>query len=267
MLLEAGSARIPQVCVGSSPSCPRGWRKAPADATAGPVSTGGLSRVCWTNLMTPGEPGGGGGLVRLPCAVKPGTPPCAGLSRGPRLLGPCPSAALGPGYPSLQPGSAQVKGEMQEDRHSCPAAAGPRHCSGSPFHLLPCPRRPCRKDRQRNRPPCSGRQLGVGGAGAALCCPQVSDPGQDGSGSASRASVRPLPAAPPPPHPAPSERCAASHLWPHSPRSVSRPKAKSGLSRTQSECPWQSFPSPWGPWWKWGSCPALGRGATGAPES
>ena len=167
MLLEAGSARIPQVCVGSSPSCPRGRRKAPADATAGPVSTGGLSRVCWTNLMTPGEPGGGGGLVRLPCAVKPGTPPCAGLSRGPRLLGPCPSAALGPGYPSLQPGSAQVKGEMQEDRHSCPAAAGPRHCSGSPFHLLPRPRRPCRKDRQRNRPPCSGHQLGVGGGGAA----------------------------------------------------------------------------------------------------
>ena len=100
-----------------------------------------------------------------------------------------------------------------------------------------------------------------------LCCPQVSDPGQDGSSSASRASVRPLPAAPPPPHPAPSERCAASHLRPHSPRSASRPKAKSGLSRTQSECPWQSFPSPRGPWWKRGSCPALGRGATGAPES
>uniref|UniRef100_A0A4W2ID42 Proline rich acidic protein 1 n=1 Tax=Bos indicus x Bos taurus TaxID=30522 RepID=A0A4W2ID42_BOBOX len=56
---------------------------------------------------------------------------------------------------------------MQEDRHSCPAAAGPRHCSGSPFHLLPRPRRPCRKDRQRNRPPCSGHQLGVGGGGAA----------------------------------------------------------------------------------------------------
>ena len=167
LLLEVGSARIPQVRVGSSPSRPRGCRKAPADATAGPVSTGGLSRVWGTSLMTPGEPGGGGGLVKLPCAVKPGTPPCAGLSRGPRLLGPCPSAAPGPGYPSLQPGSAQVKGEMQEDRHSCPAAAGPRHGSGSLFHLLPCPRRPCRKDRQRNRPPCSGRQLGVGGEGAA----------------------------------------------------------------------------------------------------
>ena len=72
---------------------------------------------------------------------------------------------------------------------------------------------------------------------------------------------------PPQPRPAPSEHCAVSHLRPHSPRSASRPKAKSGLSRTQSECPWQSFPSPQGPWWKGGSCPALGRGGTGAPES
>lgn len=89
--------------------------------------------------MTPGEPGGGGGLARRPCAVKPRTPPRVGLSRGPRLLGPCPPAAPGPGHPAPQPGSVQVKGGPQEDRHSCPAAAGPSHCSGSPFHRLPVP--------------------------------------------------------------------------------------------------------------------------------
>ncbi|CAI9178403.1 unnamed protein product, partial [Rangifer tarandus platyrhynchus] len=187
--------------------------------------------------MTPGEPGGGGGLVRLPCAEKPGTPPCAGLPRGPRLLGPCPSPAPGPGHPALQPGSAQVKGETQADGHSCPAAAGP--AVGRRFTCCPVPVGPTGRT-GRGTSPVLRPPTGVGGAGAAPCCPQgspettrppVRDAGQDGASSA----VRGFSVAPPsrPPPPTPSEHCAEPHLRPPSPRSASRPKAKSGLSRTQ----------------------------------
>lgn len=207
MLLEAGSARTHQVHVGSSPSRPLGlerhqWMRPQGLWALGP-SAGSVGQVS----MTPGEPGGGGGLVRLPCAEKPGTPPCAGLPRGPRLLGPCPSPAPGPGHPALQPGSAQVKGETQADGHSCPAAAGP--AVGRRFTCCPVPVGPTGRT-GRGTSPVLRPPTGVGGAGAAPCCPQgspettrppVRDAGQDGASSAVRGfSVAP-PSRPPPPHP------------------------------------------------------------------
>ena len=216
-------------------------------------SAGSVGQV----LVTPGELGGGGGLVRLPCAEKPGRLlPCAGLPRGPQLLRPCRSPAPGPGHPALQPGSAQVKRETQADGHSCAAAAGPGHCSGSPLHLLPCPCRLYRKDRQRNQPCAQATNWG----GWSRCSPVLSPSlpryhkasSQRRGAGWSQQCLRGLSVAPPsrPPPPTPSERWAEPHLRPPSPRSVSRPKAKSGLSRTQwSECPWQSFPPPAFPWW------------------
>lgn len=210
MLLEAGSARTHQVRVGSSPSRPPGlerhqrmrpqglWALGPSAGSAGQVS------------MTPGEPGGGGGLVRLTCAEKPGTPPCAGLPRGPRLLGPCPSPAPGPGRPALQPGSAQVKGETQADGHSVPQLLGPVTAVGRRPTCCPVPVGPTGRT-GRGTSPVLRPPAGVGGAGAAPCCPQVSpettrpparDVGQDGASSAARGlSVAPPSRPPRPPHP------------------------------------------------------------------
>lgn len=160
----------------------------------------------------------------------------------------------------------------QADGHGCPAAAGPGHRSGSPFHLLPCPRRPYRKDRQTNQPCAQAASWG----GWSRCSPVLSpslprnhkaSSQRRGAGWSQqcRQGLKCSPSQPPASPPTPSEHCAEPHLRPPSPRSASRPKAKSGLSRTHwSECPWQSFLPP-GDLGGWGVVSSFGEGRCGSP--
>lgn len=273
MLLEAGSARTHQVRVGSSPSHPPGlerhqrmrpqglWALGPSAGSAGQVS------------MTPGEPGGGGGLVRLTCAEKPGPLRVQGCPGGhdcwDRVL-PQPRVQAAPPY-SL--GVLRSRGRHRRTgtaSRSC-WARSPQWVAVPPAALSPS----ALQEGQAEEPALSsGRQLGwveqvqPRAVPKSPQKPQGLQPetwGRTEPAVPPGASVWPLPAARPAPHT--PERCAEPHLRPPSPRSTSRPKAKSGLSRTQwSECPWQSFPPP-GDLGGGGSCPALGRGGTGAPES
>ena len=257
------STEPPGMC-SSSPSHPlasalsptsSGWRKAPAGlgqgrrgthGTAGPAhragpwalgdpqeegsgpSAGSDGQVS----TTPGEPGGGGGLMTLTCAAKPRAPPRAGLPRGQDRAGAVFFTSPGSGPLSPTPRECQVKGETQEDQHSCPTAAG--HWSlgwVTRFICSPVPTGPARKYGQRSWPPflrppgdrwCKYRPHAVPKS------PQKPH------------GLQPVPRG------GPLEDRTVPHLRPLSPRSSSRPKAKSGLSRAQrSECPRQPLaPSP-----------------------